>query len=1813
MTTVVFERQVSFGWRALLDFLPPGTAGAADRMGQVIQGSTTVWVVRGTAAAGEYAGWTIRFRPTPGQSFSDVQGGFPPEGVDQAEVRDAQGQLVATFTMLFQDGGLRFGTVQGDWFSASDQFTGSSVADVIETGAGHDIIWGLAGADQLSGGAGNDSLYGGIGADILNGGTGQDNAVYDFYSFQVTWTRSGDTVTVTSPDGVDTLTGVELLVFNDRSVEIGVPEIETTTSSDVIVLPHSTGETVIPSSEGDDFYFWSGAGTVRGDANDAGIDTFLTQGSVSLETLPGVENLMARWNPAVTSYPVYPTSGFVYGLWLPAGPAYWGLPSGPLNLTGNTLDNMIIGGSGSDVIRGLGGHDRLFGYDGDDRIEGGAGNDWIEGGRGADRLFGGEGSDTFAISYYGNRHHNPGADIIEDFNPLQDRLYFDGRSVLDAWDQYLTWTQVGADTVISHMGGTVTLRNVSASQLTSANVIEGAPSLGFASDRVQVEVIDSEFTGSNGNNPDLWDYFGLDGLTHPISQVQVSTSTPDFLELRVIFYQASMVMWVKFWREPSTGYVTAISIHDDLAAQNVWISNIGGLQLTADDIIADPSLVFAQGVDIRGETGSNVMRTGDGGDSLVGGWNDDHLDAGRGDADIDGKQGTDWARIDFSDRSQGLVFDHNTSLATALVGGVSAARLRSIERVEVVGTAHRDEISGSSLDDVLDLGRGGGFADGRGGDDFVRADLSDQTTGLTYTHSADAAVRRGSESLVSIRNAERVGLIGGSGADLFTGGAGADRFDGGLGDDVLDGGGGDDTFILSGGLDRLVGGEGADTLIYAGPVGMTIDLILTTEQDTGAGRVILASVENVTLTGPSGATVRGSASANLIMTGSGDDWISSGDGDDDIFSGAGDAYIEAGSGDDYVFAGWQDVGFWRPGTGDHEVWLGSGNDTFVGSLGDDIVQGGDGGDSVTDEGGHNRFYGGDGDDSANYGGGDDWADLGDATGRQSFQGGHGDDYVRVGNGGYATLAGAAGDDELHGGDGNDSLVGDDVYDVLELQGSDRLFGYDGADVIEGYFGDDWINGGNGRDRLVGGAGFDIADYDGHSTAVTVDLEMMYDYPGSPNPDYLDGFEGLNGSQFGDSLSGANGANHLFGQVGSDILVGRGGDDLLDGGSGDDQIDGGSGNDVARFSGARSAYTITQDGEWMVITGPDGVDRLRGVEILHFTDGAVAAQGGAIVPGTAGDDTLSGGPSGELLLGVGGDDSLNGGAGDDVLVGGEGFDILTGGAGADEFRFDYRSESWAGSPDFITDFESGADRIVVNDAGHNTLIYYSNGQSQVFFDPVYFSGSPMDPNPPPPPFGYRFEYGGTLDYHQRIIVDGHVAATDVVRNGGTLYLYGDASAQTIRGSAEREFIDGWSGDDILLGLGGDDILHGWYGDDVLEGGAGADEIDGSIGSDTASYAGSGAGVTARLDGVASSGGDAAGDILLYMENLRGSAFNDILIGSSEGNRLEGLAGNDTLNGGAGADVLDGGAGTDRVAYSTSSAGVVARLDGGTSTGGDAQGDVLISIENLTGSAHADTLYGSNGANLLQGYDGNDVLIGGLGADRLEGGAGIDRASYAFSTSGVTVRLDGGTGVGGEAQGDVLVDIENLTGSAQADHLTGSAVANSLSGGLGDDTLDGGEGDDVLEGGYGRNSLTGGAGEDVAVYAGRMQDYVITYQGNTARIVGKGIDDTLRDVELMRFSDGSVEFGLIVCEPGAGGAQAKPASPSVLPPLEVEPDPLVLPGAFEGKAKADDEPVICPPGDEALPLARPEWDLAEMGLSDFGGRDPHRVPATVDWLL
>lgn len=343
--------------------------------------------------------------------------------------------------------------------------------------------------------------------------------------------------------------------------------------------------------------------------------------------------------------------------------------------------------------------------------------------------------------------------------------------------------------------------------------------------------------------------------------------------------------------------------------------------------------------------------------------------------------------------------------------------------------------------------------------------------------------------------------------------------------------------------------------------------------------------------------------------------------------------------------------------------------------------------------------------------------------------------------------------------------------------------------------------------------------------------------------------------------------------------------------------------------------------------------------------------------------------------------------------------------------------------------------------------------------------------------------------------------------------------------------GGSGNDTITGNSANNTLIGGAGADILDGGS-----NGAFG-DTASYAGSSAGVRVSLAGGTGLYGDAQGDTLTGIENLIGSSHSDTLIGGNGVNRLDGGdgndflfdfatgddimnggGGNDTMQGGTGADQYDGGTGTDTVRYNNSNAAVIVNLKTNSASGGHAQGDTFVSVENLVGSQYADTLTGDDNTNRLEGFSGDDILMGGLGADVLYGDLGFDTADYSDSATGIDVGIYR-TGTGGTAEGDTLIYIERIIGSDHDDTLIGGGPASQLDGGDGNDllfdysgaaTLNGGDGDDLLMGGANGDTMDGGTGIDTARYANSGAGVTVNLVTNV-NSGGDAAGDTLTNIE------------------------------------------------------------------------------------------------------
>ncbi|WP_372096669.1 beta strand repeat-containing protein [Tistrella mobilis] len=1057
--------------------------------------------------------------------------------------------------------------------------------------------------------------------------------------------------------------------------------------------------------------------------------------------------------------------------------------------------------------------------------------------------------------------------------------------------------------------------------------------------------------------------------------------------------------------------------------------------------------------------------TGTAADDLLIGTDGDDVLRGRAGADqLNGLSGTDIAS--YTDSAAGVV----VSLASGngYGGDAEGDRLVSIEAVH--GSMFDDQLFGSTQGDILrgfdgaDVLRGGAGADlldGGNGTDI--ASYTDSAEGVVVSLASGNGYGGAAEGdrLVSIEAVHGSmfddQLFGSTKGDILRGFDGADILRGGAGADLLDGGNGMDiasyTDSAEGVVVSLASGNG-----YGGDA--EGDRLVSIEAVHGS------MVDDQLIGSTAGEILRGFSGSDILRGGGGADLLDGGAGIDIA------SYTDSGSAVTVDLAA--GIGLGGDAEGDRlisiEVVHGSNyNDQLTGSAraetlrgfaGDDILEGGNGAD---------RLEGGEGSDTASYAGAASAVTIDLATGTRSG-------------------AAAAGD----------------IYDSIEnLRGSafaDRLSGDDGANTLEGGDGDDRLVGRGGEDHLIGGNGTDTADYGSHAHAVIGGRTGITDRI-TGELDILSGMEAVIGSAFNDLIwnVGFDGATLTLGRIeggaGDDFLLDGVDDTIARTDTGSTVFDGGSGNDWIQYIGARSGLTI----DLSAGTGTGDIaegDRYSGIENVIITPRRVVTVTGGTETVTilTTDDVVTGTGGANQIDGGGGADDIRAGGGDDYLVGRRGATRYDGGSGLD--TIDYETDNPAGAATAVTvDLATGTgsggsaegDRYISIEAVVGTrLADRITGDDA---DNFITGGLGAD----------TLEGGGGTD---TAIYRGPRVEVDLTTGVGR---FGEAQGDRLSAIENLIAADGDdallgdAADNVLDGRGGNDLLSGRDGDDVLIGGRGADRMNGGAGRDTVSYGRSASGVTVDIAQKIAHGGDADGDQLTLVENLIGSDAADrlsgdgginILNGGDGNDILVGRGGNDILIGGAGADRLDGGDGTDTAVYDDSASAVTVDLGAGTGAGGDAQGDVLVSIETVSGSAHADRLTGGDGNDALIGNAGNDVLsggngddllTGGAGADRLSGGAGDDTADYAQSAAGVMVDLGTGETGGGDAAGDVITGIENITGSAFDDVLTGSSATNVLVGGDGNDRLAGANGDDALIGGAGADEIDGGNGIDRAIYA------------------------------------------------------------------------------------------------------------------------------------
>ncbi len=184
-------------------------------------GGVTINLAAGTASGNDASSDRFfGFENLRGSNFADNLTGDSSDNVIEGAAGDD-----------IMDGGAGIDTVS--YASATSAVTVSLAVTSSQNtiGAGSDTLnnfenlTGSAFNDTLTGNTGNNVIIGGSGNDTINGASGVDTAVYTgaWSNYTITYSSGTNTYTIVdnragSPDGTDTLAGIEFLQFGDRTL-----------------------------------------------------------------------------------------------------------------------------------------------------------------------------------------------------------------------------------------------------------------------------------------------------------------------------------------------------------------------------------------------------------------------------------------------------------------------------------------------------------------------------------------------------------------------------------------------------------------------------------------------------------------------------------------------------------------------------------------------------------------------------------------------------------------------------------------------------------------------------------------------------------------------------------------------------------------------------------------------------------------------------------------------------------------------------------------------------------------------------------------------------------------------------------------------------------------------------------------------------------------------------------------------------------------------------------------------------------------------------------------------------------------------------------------------------------------------------------------------------------------------------------------------------------------------------------------------------------------------------------------------------------
>ncbi|MBR4152861.1 MAG: hypothetical protein IKT98_07870, partial [Selenomonadaceae bacterium] len=1257
--------------------------------------------------------------------------------------------------------------------------------------------------------------------------------------------------------------------------------------------------------------------------------------------------------------------------------------SAAIKITGNALDNSIVGGIGADTLDGAAGNDTLTGGNGNDVFVYSGGKDFITDYATTDKIIIADGltysdytiNGSDVILNYGTNNsltikNGVGKAITTTANKKTEANIYTASGIFDSKQAGVT---------LASSAGNFNAANYSALVTIDGSKTDAISILGNAkANRIVAGSKGSTLNGGvgndtlvGGNGVDIFAYAKGDG-----NDLIQSYGSGDKISLG------------------SGVAITDISTKNNdttvkLGSNSITIKGSGDATFTT----GDGEIIYSGGVFVNNESvtlpttfakdytlGSAVKNvdssarsaaikiTGNALDnSIVGGTGADTLDGAAGNDTLTGGNGndifvysggkdviTDYATTDKIIIADGLTYSDYTINDSDVILNYGTNNSLTIKN----GVGKAINITANKKTDV---------------NIYMAAGIFDsKQAGVTLASSAGNFNATNYNNLVTIDGSKTnaINIVGNAKANRIVAGSKGSTLNGGVGNDTLIGGNGVDVFAYAkGDGNKVIQNYGSSDKISLGS-GVAITDISTKNNDT---------------------TVK-LGSNSITIKGSGDATFTTGDGEI-IYSGG-------------VFVNGESVTL--PTTFAKEYTLGAAVKNVDSSARSAAIK-------ITGNALDNSIIGGTGADT-----------LGGAAGNDTLTGGNGND-IFVYSGGKDVITDYATTDKI--------IIADGLtYSDYTINGSDVILNYgtNNSLTIKNGVGKAITTTANKKTDVniytAAGifdskqAGVTLASSSGNFNAsnynnlVTIDgskTDAINIVGNAKANKIVAGSKGstLNGGVGNDTLVGGNGVD-IFAYAkgdGNDLIQSYGSGDKISLGSGVAITDISTKNNDTTVKIGSNSITIKGSGDATFITG--GVETIysggvfvNGESITlpttfakEYTLGAAvknvdsSARSAVIkITGNALDNSIVGGTGADTLGGVAGNDTLTGGNGNDVFIYSGGKDVITDYATTDKIiiadSLTYSDYTISGS-DVILNYGTNNSLTIKNDVG-KAITSTANKKTDVN---IYTAAGIFDSKQAGVTLASSSGNFNAANYSALVTIDG--SKTDAIS------ILGNAKANRIVAGSKGSTLNGGVGNDTLVGGKGADVFAYAKGDgnDLIQNYGSGDKISLGSGAAITDISTKNNDTTVKI-GSNSITVKSADDIMFMMDSVETLYSGGVFVNS------------------------------DTVKVPASFNGTIKLADYGVKNVDGTLGTKAITVQ---GGTTDDSIVGGSGADKLYGNAGVDTLWGGKGNDTLYGGDGNDK--FIFQAG------DGSDTIMDYASGELL-NILDKTGKA-AGTFTQAAYSNN----------------------------------------------------------------------------------------------------------------------------------------------------------------------------